>query len=143
MNSITTPSTSGKCGSLTTKPMMLKFGENLLHLLNKNFFKFDTNPTIEKIFEIKLQRLCHGNPSMLNSCTHLSMNNTFPHIRTNIFFVSHIPSLPFSFPQPKRLPSPLVSLHDLSLSLSPLPNGSFEILPFNQWPSHPSKANEN
>jgi hypothetical protein len=26
---------------------MLKFEENLLHLLNKNFFKFDTNPTVD------------------------------------------------------------------------------------------------
>jgi len=26
---------------------MLKFGENLLHLLNKNYFKFDTNPTMD------------------------------------------------------------------------------------------------
>jgi hypothetical protein len=26
---------------------MLKFGENLLHLLNKNYFKFDTNPTVD------------------------------------------------------------------------------------------------
>jgi hypothetical protein len=25
---------------------MLKFGMNLLHLLNKNCFKFDTNPTV-------------------------------------------------------------------------------------------------
>ncbi len=75
---------------------------------------------------------------------HISlMKNTFPHIRTNPFFFSHIPSLHFSFPQPKRLPSSLVSLHDLYLSLFPLPNGSFEILSSNQWPPHPSKANEN
>jgi hypothetical protein len=47
MNSITTPSTSSKCSSLTTKPMILKFGENLPHLLNKNFFKFDTNPSVD------------------------------------------------------------------------------------------------
>jgi len=47
MNSTTTPSTSGKCSSLIAKPMMLKFGENLLHLLNKNCFKFDTNPTVD------------------------------------------------------------------------------------------------
>ncbi len=42
-----TPFTSGKCSSLTTKPMMLKFGKNLVHLLNKNCFKFDTNPTVD------------------------------------------------------------------------------------------------
>jgi hypothetical protein len=67
-----TPSTSGKCNSLTTNLMMLKFGENLLHLLNKNCFKFDTNPTVdfweEQLSKIKLQRLYHGNPSM-NSLT--------------------------------------------------------------------------
>jgi len=33
--------------SLTTNPMMLKFGENLLHFLKKNYFKFDTNPTMD------------------------------------------------------------------------------------------------
>jgi hypothetical protein len=38
---------SGKCGSLTANPMMLKFEENLLHLLNNNFLKFDTNPTMD------------------------------------------------------------------------------------------------
>jgi hypothetical protein len=42
-----TPSTSSKCSSLTTKPMMLKFEENPLHLLNKNYFKFDTNPMVD------------------------------------------------------------------------------------------------
>jgi len=47
MNSTTTPSTFGKCMGLTTKPMMLKFGDNLLHLLNNNFFEFDTNPTVD------------------------------------------------------------------------------------------------
>jgi hypothetical protein len=47
MNSTTTPSTTGKCSSLTTELMMLKFGENLLHLLNKNYFKFETNPTMD------------------------------------------------------------------------------------------------
>ncbi len=76
--------------------------------------------------------------------THISlMYNTFPHIRTNFFFFSHIPSFPFSFPQFKRLPFPLVSFHDLPLNLLPLPNGSFKILPSNQWPPHPSRANEN
>jgi hypothetical protein len=47
MNSTTTPSISGKCSSLTTKPMMLKFVENLLHLLRKNNFKFGTNPMVD------------------------------------------------------------------------------------------------
>jgi len=47
MNSPTTPSILSKCSSLTAKPMMLKFRENLLHLLNKNYFKFDPNPTVD------------------------------------------------------------------------------------------------
>jgi hypothetical protein len=42
-----TPSTSGKRSSLTTTLMMLKIGKNLLHLLNKNYFKFDTNPMVD------------------------------------------------------------------------------------------------
>jgi hypothetical protein len=42
-----TTSTFGKCSSLTTNAVMLKFGEKLLHLLNKNFFKFDPNPTVD------------------------------------------------------------------------------------------------
>jgi hypothetical protein len=33
--------------SLTTNLMMLKFGENLLHLLKKNYFKFETNLTMD------------------------------------------------------------------------------------------------
>jgi hypothetical protein len=37
----------------------------------------------------------------------------------------------------------LVSFHDLSLSLFPLSNESFEILPSNQWTPHPSRADEN
>jgi len=47
MNSIITPFISDKCNSFTTKPMMLKFGENLLHLLNKNYLKFDPNPMMD------------------------------------------------------------------------------------------------
>jgi hypothetical protein len=27
--------------------MMVKFRENLLHLLNKKYFKFDTNPMVD------------------------------------------------------------------------------------------------
>jgi hypothetical protein len=41
------PSTSSKCSSLIANPMMLKFGKNLLHLLNKNSFKFGTNSTVD------------------------------------------------------------------------------------------------
>jgi len=44
---ILTPSTSSKCSSLTATLMMLKIGKNLLHLLNNNFLKFDTNPMVD------------------------------------------------------------------------------------------------
>jgi len=71
------------------------------------------------------------------------MNNTFPHKKYFLIFFHTFFLFLFPFPNPKRLPSPLVSLHDLSLSLYPLPNGSFKILPSNQWPFHPSKANKN
>jgi hypothetical protein len=48
---------SDKRSSLTTNPMMLKFGENLLHLLNKNFLSLTQIQRWiweEKLFEIKL-----------------------------------------------------------------------------------------
>jgi hypothetical protein len=44
---ILTPSTSSKCSTLTKTPMMLKIGKNLVHLLHKHCFKFDTNPTVD------------------------------------------------------------------------------------------------
>jgi hypothetical protein len=47
MNSPTTPSIPSKCSSFTAKLMMLKFEENLLHLLNKNYLKFDPNPIVD------------------------------------------------------------------------------------------------
>jgi len=73
---------------------------------------------------------------------HISpMNDTFPHIRTNLFFTHSFSSFPL--PQHKILLSPSVNLHNLSLSLFPLSNGSFEILPSNQRPPHLSRANEN
>ncbi len=70
-----------------------------------------------------------------------SMNNTFPHIRTNIFLTHSFSS--FLLPPTQDTHLSLVSFHDLSLSLFPLSNGNFEILPSNQWPSHPSRTNEN
>ncbi len=41
------PSTSSKCSSFTTNLMMFKIEKNLLHFLNKNWFKFGTNPTMD------------------------------------------------------------------------------------------------
>jgi hypothetical protein len=42
-----TSSTSGKCNSLIANPMMLKFEEKLLHLLNNFLKKFDRNPMVD------------------------------------------------------------------------------------------------
>jgi hypothetical protein len=47
INSSKNTSTFSRHSSFTPNPMMLNFGENLLHLLNKNYFKFDTNPTVD------------------------------------------------------------------------------------------------
>jgi hypothetical protein len=41
-----TPFTSNKCSSFATNLMMLKFWKNILHLLNWNYLKFETNPTL-------------------------------------------------------------------------------------------------
>ncbi len=146
MNSTTTPTTSSKCSSLTAKPMVLKFGENLLHLLNNNCWSLTQIQRWiwkEQLFEIKLQGLCHGNLSMFNACTHLSHEQHLSHIRTNHTFLFF-----FSFPKIQTHPTQVTpfSLEKSpwpSLSLFPLPNGSFEILSSNQWPPHPLKTNEN
>jgi hypothetical protein len=42
-----TPFTSGKCSSFAANPMMQKFWENILHLLNWNCLKFEINPTVD------------------------------------------------------------------------------------------------
>ncbi len=139
------PSTSNKCSSLTANPMMLKFGENLLHLLNNNCFKFDTNPMMDlrgtTIWNKTLEALSWN--SFHAYFLHTYFPWTTPFHTYELIFSSHIHSLHFPFPQPKILLSPLVSLHHLSLNLFPLSNGSFEILPSNQWPSHPSRVTEN
>jgi hypothetical protein len=44
---VSTPSTSSKCSSLAINLMMLKFLEDILHLLNWNYLKFETNPTVD------------------------------------------------------------------------------------------------
>ncbi len=78
---------------------------------------------------------------MFISCTHIFHEQ--PLHTWELIFFSHIHSPPFFFFPHKILLSPLANLHDLSLSLFPLSNESFEILPSNQWPLHPSRANEN
>jgi hypothetical protein len=66
----------------------------------------------EQLFEIKLQGLCHGNLSMLNSYTHLSHEQHLPHIRTNhTFLLFFFPFLKKTHTTPKWLPSPLKSLY--------------------------------
>ncbi len=121
-----------------------KIRKNLLHLLNKNCFKFHTNPTVDlggTIIWNKTSKALSWN-SFHAYFLHTSFPwTTFPHIRTNFF--SHIHSPPFLFFPHKIFLSPLVSFHDLSLSLFPLSNESFEILPSNQWTPHPSRADEN
>ncbi len=118
-----TPSTSGKCNSLTTKPMMLKFGKNLLHFLNMNCFKFDINPTVDlggKTIWNKTPKLCHGNLSMLNSCTHFFFEqHPSTHIRTNLLLTHSFSSFLLSSTQ--HTPLSLVSLLDLPWACSPWP----------------------
>jgi hypothetical protein len=68
----------------------------------------------------------------MNTSSHIT-TKIFPPINSFFFFFFHIHKTPFSLGKP---PWP-------SLSLFPLSNESFEILCSNQWPPHPSKANEN
>jgi hypothetical protein len=93
-----TPSISGKCSSLTVTPMMLKIRKNFSHLLNKNYFKFDTNPMVD----LGETTIWNKTPKTLSWKSfhayflHTSFPwTTFPHIRINLF--SHIHSLPFLF----------------------------------------------
>jgi hypothetical protein len=41
-----TPFISGKCSSFATNLMILKFWENIVHLLNWNWLKFEINPKV-------------------------------------------------------------------------------------------------
>ncbi len=71
-----TPSTSNKCSSLTAIPVMLKFEENLLHLTKTDLNLTQIQRWIweEQLIEIKIQRLCHGNPSMNSTTTPSTFN---------------------------------------------------------------------
>jgi hypothetical protein len=140
-----TPFTPGKCSSSIANPMMLKFGENLLHLPNKNCFKVNTNPTVD----LRGIIIWNKTPEALSWKSfhayflHTSFPWTTPFHTKELIFSSHIHFLPFPFPQQKIIFYPLINFHDLSLNLFPLSNGNFKIFPSNQWPSHPSRANEN
>jgi hypothetical protein len=46
---ISTPLLPANVTPLQLNSMMLKFGKNLLHLLNENFLKFDTNPMVDLV----------------------------------------------------------------------------------------------
>ncbi len=138
-----TPSTFGKCSSLTTSPMILKIRENLLHLLNKNYFKFDTNPTVD----LGGTTIWNKTPEALSWNSfhayflHTSFPwKTFPHIRTNLFFTHSFSSFslfstqdtPFSFGKP---PWPFLELVSFvqwkfrNLSLQSMDPSSFK----SQW----------
>jgi hypothetical protein len=67
----------------------------------------------------------------------LFMNNTLPHIKINLFLTHSFYSL--LLPPTQHTPLPLSKPPGPSMSLFPLTNGSFEILPSNQWPPHPLK----
>ncbi len=67
---------------------------------------------------------------------------TPPHTRTNN--LSHtLFSSSFSFFPIHTMPSFLVSLHDLPWACSPCPMKALKSFCTNQWPPHPSRANEN
>ncbi len=138
-----TPSTSGKRSSLTATPMMLKIGENLLHLLNKNYFKFDTNPTVDlggtTIWNKTLEALSWNSFHAYFLHTYFPWT-TFPHIRTNLFLTHSFSSLslfpiqdtPFSFGKPPWPFLELVSLVQWKLrnpSLQSMDPSSFK----SQW----------
>jgi len=93
-----TPSTFDKRSSLTATSMMLKIGENLLHLLKKNFFKFDTNPMVD----LRGITIWNKTPEVLSwnvfhaYFLHTSFPwTTFPHIRINLFFTHSFSSFSF------------------------------------------------
>ncbi len=92
--------------------MKLKFWENLVHFLNWNWFKFETNPTVD----LRTKTILIKNPGALswksfhelyyNYLLHITslhgfslhnffpMNNTFSHIRTKNFAHTHSPPPP-------------------------------------------------
>ncbi len=100
----------------------------------------------EQLIEPKIQRLCYKYLLQHNflPClilAHTFSMNTSPHIRIKNPS-SHFILFFFSFPHTHKILF-LGKLPWPSLSLFPLSNESFEIPCSNQWPPHPSKANEN
>ncbi len=117
-----TPFTSSKRNSLTTTSMMLKIEENLIHLIHKYCFKFDTNPTVylkkTTIWNKTLKALSW------NSFHAYFLHTSFPwttlaHIRINIFLTHSFSSFsllptqdtPLSFGKP---PWPFLELISLA-----------------------------
>jgi len=69
------------------------------------------------------------------------MNNTFPHIRTNLFLTHSFFS--FSLPPTQKNPLSLGKLPYPFLELIPLVQWKLRNLPLQLWPFHPLRANEN
>jgi hypothetical protein len=143
--------------------MILKFWENILHLLNWNCLKSKTNPTMDlrgkiilnkkpealswtSFHELHYYYLLHNFFPCFLFAHIFSMNHLFSHIKTN-FFLTHSSS---SFSSRKthkilfgKCEASLLTFHHPSLSLFSLSNGSLEIFPSNQWPLHRLWTNEN
>ncbi len=103
---------------------MLKFGKNLLHLQNKNCFKFDIN----SMLDLGGLTIWNKTPKALSWNSfhayflHTSFSwTTFPHIRTNLFFTHSLSSF-FLF-----------STQDTPLSFGKLPWPFLELVSLVQW----------
>ncbi len=103
---------------------MLKIEENVLHILQKYFFKFDTNPTVDlgktTIWNKILKALSW------NSFHAYFLHTSFPwttlaHIRTNIFLTHSFSSFP------------LLPTQDTPLSFGKPPWPFLEFVPLVQW----------
>jgi hypothetical protein len=60
--------------------MMLKFGNNLLHLLNNNFLKFDTNPMVDLGETI----ICNKTPEALSWNSFHELHSKHPLLPTSV-----------------------------------------------------------
>jgi len=125
-------------------------------IFGRSFYTFWTNTNIiltqiqRWIWEKKLIKpksrgfttiICY---TWLHSILHffITFPWTPPHTRTNnLFHISFSSS--FSFLHIHTMPFFLVSLHDLPWASSPCPMKALKSFCTNQWPPHPSKANEN
>ncbi len=99
----------------------------------------------KQLIKLKVQRLhydylLHTTPFHVSFFHNLSMNTshtqeltTFLHFILLFLLLFHV----------HTMSSPLVSLHDLPWACSPCPMKALKSFCTNQWPPHPSRANEN